>query len=336
MTAPTTAVRFVYARAAVRATGALHVCSQRDSGLLMPVCGANHIRSARIDQHDTLPADVPLCADCAAIGATRLLDVATSGPNLHTSTVRVNDVHTSAAHPRSVMDIGPLTESIRTHGVLQPILVRTTDTGYAVVAGARRLHAARAVGLTTIPAIVHDVDAAAAVVTALVENLHRSDLNPIEQATAYAGLLEQGLTQAQIADQVGVSRPQVANTLRLLQLPADLQAHVASGAIGAQHARALLRLHGDEQAALARQILDGLSARDAEHAARATQNPDKTPAPKPIRLVDVAGAITAILGARTTVTDRRITITLDNPTDLQRILAQLGITTTTTTEGAAA
>lgn len=338
MTAPTTSVRWLLARAAVRTTGVLHVVSQRDTGALNPVCGANPIRSTRIEQHATVPADVPVCGDCTAIAA-RLGGVGALVGGTAAATlleVPVARVEVPASHVRSVVntDVTELTVSVSEHGVLVPILVRATDTGYTLVAGARRLAAARAAGLPTVPAVV-DVRGEDPRILALVENLHRADLNPIDQATAYAGLLE-SMTAADVARRVGVSRPQVANTVRLLGLPAEIRAQVASGAISAQHARALLRITDPvEQAALAQQIADGMTARDAEDAARSASTRSAAKPAKPVQLVDVAGAITAVLGARTRVTDKRITIDVADPADLQRILAHLGITATTVQEDAA-
>jgi ParB family chromosome partitioning protein len=146
--------------------------------------------------------------------------------------------------PRQSVDpreLAELVESVRRHGVLQPIVVRPAGDGYEVVAGERRWRAAEVAGLKTIPAVVRELDDRQAVEVALVENLQRQDLSPLERAHAYRRLVEEfGLTQEQVAERVGKSQPSVANTLRLLQLPAPVQASLQAGRISEGHARAIL------------------------------------------------------------------------------------------------
>lgn len=146
--------------------------------------------------------------------------------------------------PRHAMDaqeLSGLVDSIRRHGVLQPIVVRPSVGGYEVVAGERRWRAAEAAGLSSIPAIVRTLTDQEALELALVENLQREDLNPIERARAYRRLTQEfGLTQEQIAERVGKSQPSVANALRLLHLPPQIQASLEAGRITEGHARALL------------------------------------------------------------------------------------------------
>jgi len=146
--------------------------------------------------------------------------------------------------PRQAMDaqeLSGLVESIRRHGVLQPIVVRPSVGGYEVVAGERRWRAAEAAGLSSIPAIVRSLTDQEALELALVENLQREDLNPIERARAYRRLMQEfGLTQEQIAERVGKSQPSVANALRLLHLPPQIQSSLEAGRITEGHARALL------------------------------------------------------------------------------------------------
>jgi len=138
-------------------------------------------------------------------------------------------------------ELEALAASIKAHGVLQPILVRPKDGGYELVAGERRLRAAQLAGLTEIPAIVRPCSDEELLALALIENLQREDLNPLEEAQAYQTLIEQfGLTQEAIAKQVGKSRAAVANTLRLLQLPEPIKQALREGVITEGHARALL------------------------------------------------------------------------------------------------
>ncbi len=172
--------------------------------------------------------------------------------------------------PRKEFEPGALAElegSIREHGVLQPIVVRPSGASFQVVAGERRLRAARNVGLPAIPAVVRSVSDGQMLALALVENIQREDLNSIETARAYRDLLgTPGLTQDDVARLVGKSRVSVANTLRLLDLPEEIQAHVSRGTLSAGHGRALLMCQDSTAMGdLARRILDeGLSVREAE------------------------------------------------------------------------
>jgi ParB family chromosome partitioning protein len=168
-------------------------------------------------------------------------------------------------------ELSGLVESIRRHGVLQPIVVRPSVGGYEVVAGERRWRAAEAAGLSSIPAIVRSLTDQEALELALVENLQREDLNPIERARAYRRLMQEfGLTQEQIADRMGKSQPSVANALRLLHLPLQVQASLEAGRISEGHARALLSV-GTESILLRlweRVERRGLSVRETEALAR--------------------------------------------------------------------
>jgi ParB family chromosome partitioning protein len=173
--------------------------------------------------------------------------------------------------PRSVFDEEAMAElvfSIKEIGLLQPVVVRALPTGeYELIAGERRLRASREAGLTAIPAIIRATDDEDLLRDALLENLHRADLNALEEAAAYQQLLSDfGCTQEELARRVGRSRPQVSNTLRLLKLPPDVQRRVAAGVLSAGHARALLSL--DDQTAMealaARIVAEGLSVRAVE------------------------------------------------------------------------
>ncbi|MDO8307575.1 MAG: ParB/RepB/Spo0J family partition protein [Actinomycetota bacterium] len=173
--------------------------------------------------------------------------------------------------PREVFDEDSLAElvfSIKEIGLLQPVVVRRGAGGnYELVAGERRLRACREAGLAVIPAIIRDTDDDAMLRDALLENLHRADLNALEEAAAYQQLLSDfGCTQDELARRIGRSRPQVSNTLRLLKLPPDVQRRVAAGVISAGHARALLAL--DDPAAMdalaQRIVAEGLSVRAVE------------------------------------------------------------------------
>jgi len=187
----------------------------------------------------------------------------------------VSAIRPNPHQPRNHFDeesLGSLTASIRELGVLQPILVREVGEGdYELVAGERRWRAARRAGLSSIPAIIRNVSDIASVEHALVENLHRQDLNPLEEAGAYQQLIEDfGLTHEQLSAQVGRSRVAITNTLRLFQLPPTVQRLVADGQLSAGHARALLGTPDRSfQESLARRaVAEGLSVRAVEDAVR--------------------------------------------------------------------
>jgi ParB family transcriptional regulator, chromosome partitioning protein len=156
----------------------------------------------------------------------------------------VDEIRPNPYQPRRVFDdaaLAELTASIEAVGVLQPVLVRPTPRGYQLVAGERRWRASRAAGLETIPALVRDTEEIAALAQAVIENVQRADLNPIEEAAAYQQLIaEFSLTQDDVATRVGRSRSAVANTLRLLQLSPEIQRMVLDSSLSAGHARALL------------------------------------------------------------------------------------------------
>ena len=178
--------------------------------------------------------------------------------------------------PRKEFALGELADleaSIRANGLLQPVTVRPAPNGFELIAGERRFRAIQRIGWTEVPAIVRDIDDRALLTLALVENLQRADLNPIEEAEGYQQLISQfSLTQQEIADVVGKDRSTVANTLRLRSLPSTVRTMVVAGEITIGHARALLAL-GDERrmVELARAIVAaGLSVRDVERRVRET------------------------------------------------------------------
>jgi ParB family transcriptional regulator, chromosome partitioning protein len=192
-------------------------------------------------------------------------------PVAHFAELPIDALTPNARQPRQVFDeeaLAELVHSIREVGLLQPVVVRPLGgEAYELVMGERRWRAAQAAGLTTIPAIVRDTGDDAMLRDALLENLHRSDLNPLEEAAAYDQLLQDfGCTHDELARRIGRSRPQISNTLRLLRLPAPVQRRVAAGVLSAGHARALLGVEGsDAQERLALRIVaEGLSVRAVE------------------------------------------------------------------------
>jgi ParB family chromosome partitioning protein len=162
----------------------------------------------------------------------------------------VIDLRPNPYQPRKHFDeeaLGELTESIKQHGVIQPLIVRKSIRGYEIIAGERRWRAAKQAGLAKVPIVVRDFSDEQMMEIALVENLQREDLNPMEIAHAYRKLMTQfSLTQEELADRVGKSRPHVANFLRLLSLPPELQEDVSRGTLSMGHARALLGVKDEE------------------------------------------------------------------------------------------
>ena len=179
-------------------------------------------------------------------------------------------------------ELSELAESIRTHGVLQPLTVREMPSGYyQIIAGERRWRASRLAGLDEIPAVVIEADDRKAMELALIENLQRSDLNPVEEANGYDALIrEYGLTQEEAAERVGKSRPAVANALRLLTLCAPVLEKLKNGELTAGHARAILQLKSEKKQMEAAQKISalGLSVRQAEMLCKnMTREPEKLP-----------------------------------------------------------
>lgn len=197
--------------------------------------------------------------------------------------VRVEEIAPGTSQPRHAMNDSKLNElaaSIKAHGVLLPILLRRDGGRLEVVAGERRLRAARIAGLDTVPALVKELSSSQALEVALIENLQREDLNPIEQAEAYLRLQDEfGLTQEEVARRVGRDRSSVANALRLLKLPKPIQADLVEGALSEGHARALLGLDRtvDQIRARDEAIRRGLSVRATEALVRRLKQTDSAP-----------------------------------------------------------
>ena len=194
----------------------------------------------------------------------------TDGPRYEE--VPIELIRPNPRNPRTVFDEDALSElehSLREFGLLQPIVVREVKDGYELVMGERRWRAAQRAGLTTISSIIRKTEDADLLRDALLENIHRANLNPLEEAAAYQQLLQEfDVTQEELATRIGRSRPVISNTIRLLRLPVAVQRRVAAGVLSAGHARALLSLEtADEQEELAtRVVAEGLSVRGTEEA----------------------------------------------------------------------
>lgn len=212
------------------------------------------------------------------------------------TTLPLQKVEPNPRQPRRVFDdeeLQALADSIAAHGIVQPLAVRDEGNGfYMIIAGERRWRAARLAGLSEVPVVVLDADDRTVMELALVENLQRQDLNPMEEAEGYRVLMEDyGLTQEQTAERVGKSRPAVANALRLLALPEEVRTLVESGALSAGHARAVLSLPSEKlQKAAAQKILAlRLSVRQAEAMCKRMCAEAKPAKPKPALTVDYVG-----------------------------------------------
>ena len=237
--------------------------------------------------------------------------------------IDLGEIDPNPDQPRRSFDeagIAELAESIREQGVLQPLLVVSTPGGrYRIVAGERRFRAARAAGLTTAPCIVRDLDVLREMEVALVENLQREDLNPLEAARGIRALMQQcGYTHEKVSARLGKSRPAVTNLLRLLTLPEEVTDLVRDGKLSAGHARVLAGLQtAEEQIALARRaVAEGMSVRQLEQAAAAAKAPRPAPRKKPAalsaELSELREKIQMKTGLKSTLTgsDRRGKITL--------------------------
>ena len=216
-----------------------------------------------------------LIGDMAAMEGARVTESSGSGKRLPVDFIIAN-----RSNPRRTFDpdqLEELTNSIREKGVLSPLLVRPTDDPniFELIAGERRWRAAQRAGLHDVPVIVREVDDKEALELAIIENVQRADLNPLEEAMGYGQLIEQfDYTQQDLAQVIGKSRSHVANTLRLLKLPEDVRGMVSSGSLTAGHARTLITV--EDPAALARQIVDrGLSVREAEALSQQREVPAK-------------------------------------------------------------
>jgi ParB family chromosome partitioning protein len=273
-------------------------------------------------------------------GAALELEAVLSVPGAQLREVPVGSVVPNPKQPRQVFDddaLDELTHSVREFGLLQPIVVREgPDGGYELIMGERRLRAARAAELETVPAIVRFTADDAMLRDALLENIHRVQLNPLEEAAAYQQLLEEfGATHEELAGKIGRSRSQVTNTIRLLKLPVRVQTRVAAGVLSAGHARALLGLpEAEAQEALATRIVaEGMSVRATEEAVSLAVAASPTAARRTNRKLsapgveDLAGRLSDVFETKVKVqigrAKGRIVVEFGSVDDLQRIVGMM-------------
>ncbi|WP_425350568.1 ParB/RepB/Spo0J family partition protein [Brevibacterium permense] len=264
-------------------------------------------------------------------------------PDTEFGEIDVDLIDANPRQPRTVFDedlLAELVHSIREIGVLQPVVVRQKPSDrsrFELIMGERRLRATKDAGLSTIPAIIRYVEDTDLLRDALLENLHRAELNPLEEAAAYGQLLEDfGCTQEELSERIGRSRPQISNTLRLLRLPPLVQRRVAAGVISAGHARAILGLRDPEHMEVLAQriVAEGLSVRASEEAVVLLNRGDS---------INVSRATTKVAPEFLEVAERlgdrldtkvnisvgkrkgKLSVEFANQEDLDRILGLLGI-----------
>lgn len=251
--------------------------------------------------------------------------------------IRLSLIEPNRRQPRQNFDeekIDALADSIRVHGVIQPVIISRGENGmYRIIAGERRWRAAKRAGLTEIPALIRELSGVEAAEVALIENLQREDLNPIEEAAGYKALADEyGMTQEEISRAVGKSRSAVANSMRLLSLGKEISDMLVSGEITSGHARALLAIEDEEtRLELAKKIAaQGLSVRDAENAIKALSK-KRPPKPKPpvneeyeIQLKSITGRLSEAFGTKVSISrgtkKSKIEIEYYSDEDLERIL----------------
>lgn len=254
------------------------------------------------------------------------------------STLPMALVEPNPDQPRKVFDrdaMEALKQSIATHGVITPITVRAAKDGYyQIIAGERRWRAARSIGLTEIPAMVIEANDSQVMELALIENLQREDLNPIEEAEGYDVLIHRfGLTQEQVADRVGKSRPAISNALRLLALPEEARDMVASGGLSPGHARAILAIQDETRRLEAIEQIAGMSVRQAEKYARQINRAEEIengPAEQPVSvdyLAEAARGLESHLGRKVRIEQGKksgtVTLEFYGEEDLERLLEAL-------------
>ena len=264
--------------------------------------------------------------------------MAGEGEESGVSTLPMTLIEPNSAQPRKNFDpeaMRELTHSIAMHGVVSPITVRRAGDGYyQIIEGERRWRAARSAGLTEIPALVIEADDKTVMELALIENLQRQDLNPIEEAQGYHSLMEEyGLTQEQVAERVGKSRPAVANALRLLSLPAEAQQMLADGTLSAGHARAVLAIKDESlRTHEALEKMAGMSVRQAEKFAKGLCRPAEKPKEQAAPFAadysaDLAARLEGVLGRRVRIehgkTSGTVSLEFYGDEDLERLAEAL-------------
>lgn len=260
---------------------------------------------------------------------------AAAAPAPHT--VSINEIVPNPEQPRRHFDpeaLAALTESVRRHGLLQPLVVRRVAGHYELIAGERRLRAATAAGLETVPVIVRDGGPEERLELAIIENVQRQNLTALEEAEAYRHLIDAyGLTQEEVAERVGKSRPAITNALRLLSLPDAVKARLETGELSAAHARAVLAVDAEEQVDFAEELVTSkVSKAEAERRAqeRRMRPKGRTPTAVPdVHLRGLAEELTRGLGTRVRINRRArggaVEIEFYSDAELDRLVGRLRV-----------
>lgn len=252
-----------------------------------------------------------------------------------------HDIQPNTLQPRDVFvkeEMEGLVESIKTHGILQPVIVKPLSHGYMLIAGERRWRAAKQLGMKEIPAIVRNTNDADTLEIALIENIQREDLNPIEKAKGFCELINKfEFTQEKVAKAMGKDRSSITNYLRLLELPREIQDYVSRGTLSMGHARAMLALRDkDSQLSLCKQVVEnGLSVREVEGIVSSEKKhghlPAKTKSSKAVtpHIADLEDSFRRYFGTKVSIKERngkgKIVISFHNNDEFCRITESLGI-----------
>ena len=274
--------------------------------------------------------DAIFCGDIT----TLISDIENNSPEFSQERIMLADIRPNPYQPRKVFDEAALQElasSIREHGIFQPVILKKSIQGYEIVAGERRCRAAKLAGLEDVPAIIVDFSDQQMMEIALLENIQREDLNAIEEAQAYATMMDKlQLTQAELAKRIGKSRTHITNTLRLLNLPEKIQQYVLSGDLTMGHARPLITLDKEKALQVAQRVItEKLSVRDVENIVKGLElQQAKKNKPKPEKnkeYVYVEGLLRKKYRTRVKVDDKTITIKYTDTQDLNRLLELMGV-----------
>ena len=263
-------------------------------------------------------------------------EVVSSTPENEIKMIKVEDIRSNPYQPRIHFDqeaLKELADSIKQHGIVEPIIVRKSTNGYYLVAGERRTKAAKIAGVNKIPAIVKDFTDEEMMEIALLENIQREDLTPIEEAKAYKNFIDKmNLTQEELASRFGKSRSYITNMLGLLGLPKSVQKQVMDGEISNSHARVLSKIDDEELVIeLADKIVkDGMSVRELENLSGSEKIPKKKPIKKVVPLVPsrhkiYENSLRDAVGNKVVISKNKITIPFDSESDLDRIMEILNI-----------
>lgn len=268
-------------------------------------------------------------------GLDALFSAGIDNDNMEIVELNIDTIIARQDQPRRNFDqesLQELAESLKEHGVLQPVLVREKDDLYEIIAGERRWRAAKIAGLKTVPAVVRKLDDLQVAEISLIENLQREDLTPVEEAQAYRLMMERfHYTQENLSQKIGKSRAHIANTLRILNLPASIIDMINARKISAGHARAILAYGGEkEQLAAAQEIVTaGLSVREAERRVKVKKTVQEFVFEKPPEVLDLEERMQKFFGTKAEIFTLRkggkIEITYYNDEDLERIIELLNI-----------